>query len=41
MRYVSKTYIKNQLPSYAVYKLLREAFRGGNTHASRFMLALF
>ena len=41
MRYVSKTYIKNQLPSYEVYKLLREAFRGGNTHASRFMQALF
>lgn len=41
MHKVSKTFIKNQLPSYELYKLLREAFRGGNTHASRFMPALF
>lgn len=40
MRKVSKTFIQNQLPSYEIYKLCREAFRGGNTHASRFMLAL-
>lgn len=30
-------YIKKQLPDYATYRLLREAFRGGNTHASRFV----
>ena len=29
-------YIKKQLPDYRTYRLLREAFRGGNTHASRF-----
>ena len=28
--------IKSCWPSYEVYKLLRAAFRGGNTHASRF-----
>lgn len=36
MRHVSRAFIQNQLPSYELYKLLREAFRGGNTHASRF-----
>ena len=36
MRKVSPSYVKNQLPDYEIYKLLREAFRGGNTHASRF-----
>ena len=36
MRKVSHTFVKSQLPSYEVYKLLREAFRGGNTHASRY-----
>lgn len=41
MRLVSPTYIKNQLPSFELYKILREAFRGGNTHASRFIQALF
>lgn len=30
-------YIKKQLPDYETYRLLREAFRGGNTHASRFV----
>lgn len=29
-------YIQKQLPDYSTYRLLREAFRGGNTHASRF-----
>ena len=29
-------YISQQLPDYPTYKMLREAFRGGNTHASRF-----
>ena len=36
MRTISKTYIQNQVPSFEVYELLREAFRGGNTHASRY-----
>ena len=36
MRRVSKPFIKNQLPDVKVYEMLREAFRGGNTHASRF-----
>lgn len=36
MRKVSKSFIKNQLPTFEIYKLLREAFRGGNTHASRY-----
>ena len=29
-------YIQKQLPDYSTYRMLREAFRGGNTHASRF-----
>ena len=36
MRSVSREYIHNQVPSYEIYTLLREAFRGGNTHASRY-----
>ena len=36
MRAVGKDYVKKQLPDYPVYCLLREAFRGGNTHASRY-----
>lgn len=28
--------IKDILPDYELYKLLREAFRGGNTHANRY-----
>lgn len=27
---------KNQLPTYEIYTMLREAFRGGNTHGNRF-----
>ena len=30
------SWITAQLPDYALYTVLREAFRGGNTHASRF-----
>lgn len=30
------SYISDQLPDYELYKALREAFRGGNTHANRF-----
>lgn len=31
-----RLYIKDQLPNFDVYLALREAFRGGNTHANRF-----
>lgn len=30
------SWIRDQLPDYDLYCILREAFRGGNTHASRF-----
>lgn len=36
MRAVSHTFVKNQLPDYDIYKMCREAFRGGNTHANRY-----
>lgn len=36
LRMVNHNYISNQIVSYDVYLLLREAFRGGNTHANRF-----
>lgn len=36
LRMVNRNYISNQIVSYEVYLLLREAFRGGNTHANRF-----
>lgn len=36
MRAVSHTFVKNQLPDYHIYEMLREAFRGGNTHANRY-----
>lgn len=31
-----KTWVKERKPDYDTYKMLHEAFRGGNTHASRF-----
>lgn len=31
-------YIHDQLPDYELYVALREAFRGGNTHANRFIV---
>lgn len=34
------SYIRDNLPDFDLYLALREAFRGGNTHASRFFLAL-
>lgn len=40
MRTISHNYVKNQLINYDVYKMLREEFRGGNTHASRFFAGL-
>lgn len=36
LRMVNRNYISKQIVSYDVYLLLREAFRGGNTHANRF-----
>lgn len=36
MRSYNNQDLKNQLPDYEVFKLLREAFRGGNTHANRY-----
>lgn len=36
MREVSHSFVSNQLPDIEIYRMLREAFRGGNTHASRF-----
>lgn len=36
MRKISHYYIRDIQPSYEVYELLRQAFRGGNTHANRF-----
>lgn len=35
MRQIPHKFVKDQLPTYDVYKLMREAFRGGNTHANR------
>lgn len=36
MRYVGNNYVQSQVPDLDTYHLLREAFRGGNTHASRY-----
>ena len=36
MRGFNKKWLKDMLPDWEVYQLLREAFRGGNTHANRF-----
>lgn len=36
MSEVSQSFIKGQLPDYEIYRMLREAFRGGNTHANRY-----
>lgn len=33
---VSYNWLRSQMPSFEVYNVLREAFRGGNTHANRF-----
>lgn len=35
-RDIPRWYVKNQFPGWEVYTYLRRAFRGGNTHASRF-----
>ena len=36
MSQVNYRFVKEQLPDYEIYKMLREAFRGGNTHANRY-----
>lgn len=36
MRRFNKDDLKNQLPDYDIFSILREAFRGGNTHANRY-----
>ncbi len=36
MRSASPSFVKRQLPNIEVYKLCREAFRGGDTHANRY-----
>lgn len=39
MRKVRHLLVKEILPDYDVYKLLREEFRGGNTHANRYYVS--
>lgn len=36
MRNAPQGFVKKQLPNIEIYKLCREAFRGGDTHANRF-----
>ena len=36
MRQVSHLWVKKQVPTWHVYEMLRESFRGGNTHGNRF-----
>ena len=36
MRHYNRSALSSQLPDYEVFKILREAFRGGNTHANRY-----
>lgn len=36
MQNINPMYVKNQLPDLQTYTMLREAFRGGNTHANRY-----
>lgn len=36
MRHTPAGYVKEQLPDIDIYLMLREAFRGGNTHANRY-----
>lgn len=36
MRRYNKNDLKTQLPEFPVFEILREAFRGGNTHANRY-----
>lgn len=36
MRHYNKTKLQEQLPDYNLFCLMRDAFRGGNTHANRY-----
>ena len=36
MRHFNRGDLKNMLPDYDIYVLLKQAFRGGNTHANRY-----
>lgn len=36
MRKATANFAKEQLPNYHIYTMLREAFRGGDTHANRY-----
>ena len=36
MRHYNRQDLKDMLPDYEVFSMLREAFRGGNTHANRY-----
>ena len=36
MRHFNRGVLKNMLPDYDIYVLLKQAFRGGNTHANRY-----
>ena len=36
MRHFNRGEIKNMLPDFEIYTLLKQAFRGGNTHANRY-----
>lgn len=36
MRYTPRYYVQDQLPDLHLYHLMRDAFRGGNTHANRY-----
>lgn len=36
MRHFNRGELKNMLPDFEIYTLLKQAFRGGNTHANRY-----
>jgi len=36
MRHFNRGELKNMMPDYDIYVLLKQAFRGGNTHANRY-----
>lgn len=39
MRYTRNGFVQEMLPTFEVYTMLREAFRGGNCHANRYFVA--